>query len=272
MSVVPKFRIVGESDSRKPQQSDSWAGGLRLQSLGNLAHELRSPLQALLGYLDLLRDEAASPDGTRNREVLERMNSNAHHLARTVENLIEFAVDDAALQTAEENIDLRELVADLTPELEAANRAKGLTLRIDLDSAPRVIRSHRRAIHAILTNLLSNGIKFTDHGSVTLIIRDARIQGHGVIEDAIEIEVRDTGPGIDPELVDRAFEPMVQLSSSAARTHRGLGLGLAVVRRNINALRGALAVCSDRAGTSFRITIPCAIARKAPDLASVAFS
>ena len=117
--------------------------------------------------------------------------------------------------------------------LEAANDMKGLEIRYDLEAAPTAFRSRRRPIKSILLNLAINAIKFTDRGSVTIAIRRAR---SSQLDAAIELEVRDTGPGIEAEMVEQAFERCAQLSHRSIRSHRGMGLGLAVVQRNVEAL------------------------------------
>jgi signal transduction histidine kinase len=148
----------------------AWSKGVRREALGNLAHELRTPLQVLIGYLDILRDEPVGGEGTR--DILERMNSNVYDLAQTVENLMEFVLTEAnAHLFAEEEISLRSLIAEITPALEAANLNKQLDLRILIEDAPETIRGSRRALRSIILNLALNAIKFTESGTVTITLR-----------------------------------------------------------------------------------------------------
>ena len=106
-------------------QAGQWEQGLHMEALANLAHELRSPVQAILGYLDILRDELAEAVDDRHKQMIERMNANAHDLAQTVENVMDFSVADAMAEVAdEEEIRLHDLIADLAPALEAANDTK----------------------------------------------------------------------------------------------------------------------------------------------------
>ncbi len=145
-----------------------------MEALANLAHELRSPVQAIIGYLDILRDEMSEALGARHKQIIERLNANAHDLAQTVENVMDFSVADAMAEVAdEEEIRLHDLIGDLAPALEAANDSKSLEIRFDLETAPTVFRSRRRPIKSILLNLALNAIKFTDRGSVTIAIRRA---------------------------------------------------------------------------------------------------
>lgn len=228
-----------------------------MEALANLAHELRSPMQVILGYLDILRDELSEAIDGRHKQIIERMNANAHELAQTVENLMDFSVADAMAEAAdEEEIRLHDLIGELAPALEAANDSKGLEIRFDLEAAPAVFRSRRRPIKSILLNLAVNAIKFTGRGSVTIAIRRAVTSQLG---PAVELEVRDTGPGIEAGMVAQAFKPCAQLSRSSIRIHRGMGLGLAVVQRNVEALGARIIVkTAPQQGSAFVVIIPIA--------------
>jgi signal transduction histidine kinase len=243
-----------ELPRQQPPAAD-WEQGVHLEALANLAHELRSPVQALLGYLDILRDELGEAMNSRHKHIFERVNANAHDLAQTVENVMDFSIAQAMAESAtQEDIHPDELIADLAPALEAANDSKGLQINYDLEAAPVVIRSRRRPIKAILLNLAVNAIKFTEKGSVTIAIRGVASPEAG---PALELAVSDTGPGIDAEMVAQAFKRCAQLSSSSVRKHRGMGLGLAVVRRNAIALGATIAVKSAlEQGSVFVVTIP----------------
>lgn len=232
-----------------------WAGGRRLEALANLAHELRTPLQVLFGYLDILREEWAGHAAPEPRRILGRMQCSAYELAHTVENLLEFAAAEAGgLALVEEDFSLADLIGEIRPILEAANASRGLRLVFDLRRSGLRIRSARRLIRSILLNLALNAIKFTAAGSVVVAARGGESDGHS---SWVEFAVRDSGTGIDPALMNRAFEPFVQLSGSSTRHSRGLGLGLALVRRNVEALGGTLEVDSrEGGGSSFVLRIP----------------
>ena len=238
-------------------QAVQWEQGLHMEALANLAHELRSPLQAILGYLDILRDELSEEIGARHQQIIERMNANAHDLAQTVENVMDFSVADAMAEAAgEEEIRLQDLIGELAPALEAANDSKRLEIRFELETAPTVFRSRRRPIKSILLNLAINAIKFTDRGSVTIGVHRAVTSQLG---SAVELEVRDTGPGIEAAMLAQAFERCAQLSHSSIRSHRGMGLGLAVVQRNVEALGAKIIVKTAlQQGSAFVVIIPIA--------------
>jgi signal transduction histidine kinase len=235
----------------------AWSDDANLESLANLAHELRTPVQVLLGYLDILREERLDPRtllDAADASIIERMNVNVLELAQTVENVLEFAQHrNLAEMALEEEIELEEFLAELDPVLKAAQRDKNLTLRLDLDDAPRRFKTHRHPLRSIVVNLATNAIKFTEVGEVVICVRRSFEPPHPLV-----VEVRDTGAGISHDLLSSVFEPMVQLSHSSVRRHRGLGLGLAVVLHNVKQLGGTLHVESaPGVGSCFKVTIPC---------------
>ena len=244
----------GISDQRRVTP-DRWNDGVHLEALANLAHELRTPVQVLLGYLEMLRDDVADTIGPHPRRILDRMQVNAHDLARTVENVMDFALAPAGAEPPdEEEIVLADLVDEIMPSLEAANDGKHLALNLELAGAPPVIRSRRRPLRTILLNLAVNAVKFTSEGSVAVLIRGLPSRHHCV---SLEIEVRDTGPGMDASRLWDALRPCFQLSNSSVRRYRGMGLGLSVVVRNVEALGAELDVTTaPDEGSMFRVRIP----------------
>jgi signal transduction histidine kinase len=233
----------------------SWRQGLRLEAVANLAHELRTPVQVLLGYVDILRDDHGPEFSPETHTVLDRMNANVHDLAQTVDNLMHFVLSEVnAAAMIDEDVTPAGLVAEITPVLEAANQQKQLKLELDFAAAPDLFCIPRRPLKAILLNLAVNAIKFTDSGSVTVALR-RRHSGTAVHE--IEVEVSDTGPGLSPGILSQAKEPFAQLSNTSARRFRGLGLGLAVVQSSVDALGGKIELRPQADhGSNFLVTIP----------------
>ncbi|HEX3409222.1 MAG TPA: HAMP domain-containing sensor histidine kinase [Candidatus Binataceae bacterium] len=235
--------------------ADSWRQGLRLEAVANLAHELRTPIQVLLGYVDILREDYTPAFSTETRAVLDRMNANVHELAQTVDNLMHFVLSEVNAEAmVDEDITPAGLVAEITPVLDAANQQKQLKVELDFASAPGLFRIPRRPLTAILLNLAVNAIKFTASGSVTIALR--RRPDIAAV-DAIEIEVSDTGPGLSASALNRAKEPFAQLSNSSTRHFRGMGLGLAVVQRSVDSLGGRIELRPHPDhGANFLVTIP----------------
>jgi len=238
-----------------PVASAGWELGLRLEALANLAHELRTPVQALLGYLDILRDELSDYLPRQDRQIVDRMNVNVHDLSQTVENLLEFALADAHAETLiEEDLTIEDLMEEVSPALEAANLGKGLSIEVRVDKSVGKLHVRHRPLKSILLNLALNAIKFTSQGSVLISFKRTASPEH---PQALELCVTDTGPGIEPAMLAVAFQQCAQLSNSSARKFRGMGLGLPVVKHNVESLGGKLDVKSaPDEGSAFTVTIP----------------
>jgi signal transduction histidine kinase len=228
---------------------------MRLAELANLAHELRTPIQVLLGYVDILREDLAGETGPRACRVIERLNVNAHDLAQTAENLLDFAYTSANSELeCDEEIEIRELVAEMAPALDALNSAHSLVLDFDLERAPARVLCRRKPLRSIVSNLAANAVKFTGKGAIKIAIRALPAPEKF---DELEIEVSDTGPGIDPKRLEDAFAVGKQLSGASTRNYRGMGLGLAVVRHNLDALGATLDVeTGEGRGSRFTVRVP----------------
>jgi two-component system sensor histidine kinase/response regulator len=231
-----------------------WSANLTFEALGNLAHELRTPIQVLLGNLEILQDEYAHAIGQAPRAMLGRMNASAFELKQTLDNLISFVLAKAGGENdIDEDLTVESILADIGPGLQAANGDK-LELRFDFKDAPTVIRAPRRAVTAMIMNLALNAIKFTESGSVKIAIRRARDLTNG---DAVEIEVSDSGPGLSPALLAALSQPFAQLSRSSRRRYRGVGLGLSVVQSNVVMLGGSIRLLpTPGQGATFLVRLP----------------
>ncbi len=219
--------------------------------MSNLCHELRTPLLVLGGYLDILAEDFGKQFSAEPLRILERLRLNAAELTQTVENLLEYAAAMAGTQApvAVEAVDVAELIAELEPVFTPAAQRKKLSLQWKIGPHLNHIRSDRRLLKSIISNLVCNAIKFTDRGAVTVDLRHLRVE-----KCVVELQVVDTGIGLDERRLEDAFQPFVQLSDSNTRIHRGLGLGLALVRRNVTSLGGTIEVKSKpSSGTCVKI-------------------
>ena len=226
----------------------------RFEIISNLSHELRSPLHVMRGYLDILAEDWGGEFSAEPMRILERLRLSAVELSQTVENLLEYTAAMTGTQAAvREEVDLADVVAELEPVFAQAARRKKVFLVWRVEPRLKLLHSDRRRLVSIIANLVSNAIKFTDRGGVTVRLRRLRVRHRCVVE----LEVADTAIGMEEGRLDEAFAPFMQLSSSGTREHRGLGLGLALVRRNVISLGATLDVRSKpSAGSSFRVRFP----------------
>ncbi len=244
--------IRGSAESVPPREKFvAGANADRFRIISNLSHELRSPLHVINGYLDILAEDWAAQLGGEPERILERLRLSTAELKQTVENLLEYAAAMTDTQAAvRETVDVADLVAEVDQAFAAAAQRKKISLVWLVEPELKLVHFERRRLLSILGNLVSNAIKFTDRGGVTVRLR--RIGTKPPHE--VELEVADTGIGMEAGRLEEAFLPFVQLSSSNARAYRGLGLGLALVRRNVISLGARLEVESKPfVGTSFRV-------------------
>ncbi len=217
--------------------------GLRLQSLADLAHELRTPLQTLIGYLEIIRDEYQEQVGAEPKRLLDRMNVATHDLARTVENILEFvSVESWSDTSQEEDVAISDLVTEVRPLLDAANQGRGLTLTFDTTAAPKAVRCWRRPLRSIIANLALAAIKHTASGSVNVAIRRGSVPQS---ESVVEIEVSNSGPGVVPELIKLACIPFSNRLRDDPKRFHGLSLAFTVILLSVEALGGTFNLASD---------------------------
>ena len=232
-----------------------------------VSHELRTPISAILagaGELERLSDGASRGHA--------RLIADAGSMMRTLLNdLLDLAKLDAGRMTVEEvAYDFRALVADQLMFWRAEARKKGLTLRLTgAAQAPRWIEGDPTRLRQVLNNLLSNALKFTETGSVTVGL-GAGPQADGRL--MLRITVTDTGSGMTAEQMDRLFQPFEQADAAIARTHGGTGLGLAISRQLARMMGGDITVQSAPGqGATFTVTLVTAVT-EAPAAAAAALA
>jgi signal transduction histidine kinase/ActR/RegA family two-component response regulator len=200
--------------------------------LANMSHEIRTPMTAILGFAELLTDDA-SPAPLR-AEAGRTIISSGKHLLQIINDLLDFSKIESGRMTLETvPTDVAQIVEDVASCLRPVASTKGLTLQVRYETpVPRAIVSDPTRIRQILFNLVGNAVKFTQTGGVTVTVT-----AHA---DSIAFAVRDTGIGIAPEHLHRLFQPFEQADSSMSRRFGGTGLGLAIARRLCELLGGRL--------------------------------
>ncbi|MFQ5665583.1 MAG: response regulator [Candidatus Binatia bacterium] len=220
--------------------------------LANLSHELRTPLSAIIGYSAILAEELRTVINADQQNALERIQVNSFELLNLIEGVLLLnAVDAGEVALDIHPFNLGETVAHAVERFQPLAQQKGLLLRTELTSGALAAISDEEKVERILWALLDNAVKFTAQGTVGVAVRRAPQPG------ALEIEVSDTGIGMQREEVVQALEGLSQADASARRRFRGLGLGLRIATRLIELLGGDLRVRSEVGqGTQFIVTIP----------------
>ena len=220
---------------------------LRRQFLTNMSHEIRTPLSGIIGFAELMQDEL---DDAEMREFAVLIAQSAERLLDTLHAILELARLDAdQVIVSPQDIDAEEEVRLTLDLLRPLADRKGLALRFETADAPLPARTDPAFLHRIVTNLVGNGIKFTEQGSVRV-----RLEAD---DDALVLTVQDTGIGISPAFLPHLFDEFNQESAGLDRTHEGSGLGLTITKRLVDRLGGQIDVDSRRGeGVTFTVTLP----------------
>lgn len=230
--------------------------------LAMLTHELRTPLAPIRNALYVLRDAAGNPDAAaRSRELMERQ---VDHLTHLLDSLLDMArINGGKIALDRERLDLARLVYESAEDHRGVLESAGLTLRLELPQAPVWVQGDRTRLAQVLDNLLDNARKFTPPpGEVTL-----RLAAGNDPEQA-ELVLRDTGMGIEPEILPHVFEVFAQADRSLDRSRGGLGLGLSVARGLVELHGGTLEVKSGGVGQGTELTLRLPREPEPPALAS----
>jgi signal transduction histidine kinase/ActR/RegA family two-component response regulator len=216
--------------------------------LANMSHELRTPLNSIIGYAQVLRREGGLPDRVRQR--LEVMRGSGEHLLGMINEVLDLSkIEAGRMDLLVAPFPLVQLLEQIAAATEVRAQRKGLRFEARLEKGlPPMVLGDGQKLRQVLDNLLANACKFTRAGNVTLEARHRR--------GGLAVAVRDTGPGLGPEQVERLFEPFEQIPETQDG-EAGTGLGLPLARHFVELMGGTLEVDSRRGeGSVFSFLIP----------------
>ncbi len=245
-------RMQMERDLRVAKEGAEAANQAKSQFLASMSHELRTPLTGILGFADLLLTTPAS-DEVRV-EYLETICSSGRHLLELINDILDLSKIEAGQMRVERApCAPHEILNDVVSIMRAQAQGKGLELQCRWQgSVPDSIETDGARLRQAVLNLVSNAVKFTQHGAVDITARlDCSEQ-----RNQLSIQVTDSGIGIAPDKLESIFEPFVQADSSVTRNYGGTGLGLAISRRLVRAMGGDISVSSEPGvGSTFTLTV-----------------
>jgi signal transduction histidine kinase/sensor domain CHASE-containing protein/ActR/RegA family two-component response regulator len=219
--------------------------------LANISHEIRTPMNGILGIAYLLRRGGASEEQARR---LDKITASAKHLLSIINDVLDLSKIEAGKFALEQHDFARDtLLQDVLSVIEDEIRSKGLALRVDFESLPPMLHGDSTRLRQALLNYLSNAVKFTPSGVISL---KAEVIGDIGTEIGVRFEVRDTGIGITEEQTSRIFAAFEQADKSTTRKFGGTGLGLALTRRIARLMGGEAGVESTPGqGSTFWLTV-----------------
>lgn len=225
---------------------------LKEDFLANLSHELRTPLGAIIGYSSILLEELGGVITPDQRSHIERIQVNSLELSSLIDGVLLLnSIDAGEISLDIRPFDLAEMLRRCTQRIQPTAHEKGLLLQIVLPPTPLIAVSDEEKVERVVWALLDNAVKFTARGAVVVEAREGSQPG------ALEIEVSDTGIGMDRDELMQALQGLSQADSSPRRRYRGLGLGLRIATRLVDLLGGQIRVHSAaNQGTRFLVTLP----------------
>lgn len=234
------------NDARKANDAKS-------QFLATMSHEIRTPLGIIMGAVELLREQ--SPDGT-NSDLFSMIDRNAKQLTTLIADILDLSkVEAGSVDVERVPFHLQTLLNSLIEDLRVKMSDRSLPLELKLEgSLPEMVFGDFGRIRQILLNLLGNSIKFTEKGSVKLV---AKAKSDSPGRTSLSVCVIDTGIGMEPDAVNRIFEPFTQADQTITRRYGGTGLGLALSRKLAQSMGGDLRLVrtAPGQGSTFEFTI-----------------
>jgi signal transduction histidine kinase len=225
---------------------------LKSEFLNQVSHELRTPLAVIIGYIECITDGLYGEIEAKHQEILQIVAKQSSHLKNMIDQILIFSRLEANKQPLRiEDFPVSKVFNDLRDTFDFLCKQKGLEIRWELSKEADTLRTDPERLKELVSNLLQNAVKYTDRGVIS--VRLDQVNGN-----AVRLDVSDTGIGIAHHHLAHIFDPFMQVHKTSSENSRGgIGLGLSIVKKHVDQLKGTVNVESELGkGTTFKILLP----------------
>ncbi|MGE5816537.1 MAG: GAF domain-containing protein [Deltaproteobacteria bacterium] len=248
------FAQVQETTSELTKANEELREATRAKSefIAAMSHELRSPLQVIIGNADLTSDGFFGNINAEQKDALAKISRNARVLLKMINDVLALSRLDARKMSVEvTTVEVNEIISHARTHVEQINRDNHLEVRWNIDHAIPPLETDPMKLEEILQNLIGNAFKFTERGCIEVCVRNLREQGR------VQFSVSDTGVGIEAEDLERIFNEFEQVKGGHLTNFDGVGLGLSIVKKYLDLLHGEIQVESHPGqGSTFTFSVP----------------